>query len=586
MVKQKLARLFFNKYLYGMIFVVLLPALLLYWSFAMGNLVKWPVPHWPVVSAVCLSGGIFLVLKGIFDIHKYGKGLPMNAYPPRVFVTQGVYAWFPHPIYFGAISLSLGAALWSQSSGGLYIITPVLALMIISLIYGYERFGIKKIRGNSAVHYNPVFGLPPSDTQRVSWIKKIAMLGLIFIPWLTSGYLIDYARGDENGGAFAKLPDISRWQDGVSVIWILPYLYIALMILLARTGRSLFHKVITGILATAAGIYLYLVLPPFGIELTGTSWSLALVSAVTAFWAIIHQQLWSILQKWAEWIANSRRDWLFFDGRFRIINHSLYSGLSGAVGIGIVSYVIGNNPAVLVLLLCALIGAAMFAQVRWGNTSLLRPFGYWGGIMGGIVGLILVHYCFDISLSQVTLAGVLCATFAQAIGRIRCLVQGCCHGVLTDHNLGIRVWQKQSRVVTLSGLEGRYILITQLYSMLFNILLGFLLWSIWLSSSVSNWYIIGLYLIMTGIERFAEDAYRGEKQTIIRRGLKENQWIAIMALLTGILVTTIPGPVSLKAEGTLDLVFFSTIFMGGLITAFAMSMDFPKSNLRFSRLSG
>jgi hypothetical protein len=476
--------------------------------------------------------------------------------------------------------------LWFQSGSGLYLITPVLALMMVSLVFGYERFIIKKIAGNSVINYNPIFGLPSTSENRASLGKKIAMLVIIFIPWLASGYLIDYAHSSGTIGAYAKLFSIVNWHDWVSVIWIIPYIYIAIRIFMARTGRSLSHTVITGILAVAVGIYLYFILPPFSVELTGNPWILILASLVSTCLAIMHHKVWSILRKCSECVANSRHDWLFFNGRFRIINHSLYSGLAGAVGTGIVSYITDNNSASLVLLLCALLGAALFAQLRWANISLRRPFGFWGGILGGIAGYTAVHFWFGVPISQIALAGVLCATFAQAIGRLRCLAQGCCHGILTSQDLGIRVWQKQSRVVTLSGLEGRYILITQLYSILFNILLGFLLWSIWLSNSVNSWFIIGLYLIMTGIERFTEDAYRGEVQTKMAKGLKENQWIAIIAIVIGIIITTIPGPTSLIADGQFDIPYWSTVVLGGLITSFAMSMDFPKSNIRFSRLSG
>jgi hypothetical protein len=132
-------------------------------------------------------------------------------------------------------------------------------------------------------------------------------------------------------------------------------------------------------------------------------------------------------------------------------------------------------------------------------------------------------------------------------------------------------------VVAISGLKGQYILDTQLYSILFNMPLGFLLWGLYISHSVSSSFIIGLYFILTGIERFTEDAYRGEIQTRFRGGLRENQWIAIGALLIGIAVTMIPSPLPGSPAGTLDLAFFATVVVGGLLTAFAMSMDFPKS---------
>jgi protein-S-isoprenylcysteine O-methyltransferase Ste14 len=568
-----------------MLFVVFLPGLLLYWSYSIDKQLPWPLPQWPIVAVILMVGGLFLMLKGMFDLYKYGKGLPMNAYPPGLLVTQGLYTWISHPIYIGAIVLSLGASLWSNSSSGLYIITPILTLMILSLIYGYERFGIKKLTGDSTTQKTPVFALPSSDIVKVTFLKRTAMLFVIFIPWLASGYFIDYGRGLGGTGAFARLIGLLNRGDWVSLIWVVPFIFVGIRILIAKTGHGLVQAVIAGIIAAILEIYLYLVLPAFGVDLTNPAWMMIFLSLLTVILALCYRQVWSLLQKGSEWVANSRKDWLFFNGHFRIINHSLYSGLAGAAGVGIVSYIIGKNFTALILLACALLGAALFAQLRWGNISLRRPFGFWGGIMGGIAGLTIIHFGFGIPLSQLTLAGVLCATFAQAIGRFRCLSQGCCHGVLTDQNQGIRVWQNQSRVVTLSGWEGKYILITQLYSILFNVLLGILLWSIWLSHSVSCWFIIGLYLMLTGIERFAEDAYRGEKQTKIARGLKENQWIAIVALIMGILITTIPGSVALQPEGIPNLQFFISVFFGGLITAFAMSMDFPKSNLRFSRLS-
>jgi hypothetical protein len=119
-----------------------------------------------------------------------------------------------------------------------------------------------------------------------------------------------------------------------------------------------------------------------------------------------YRVIWSKLQSVSEWIGNSRHDWLFADGRFRIINHDLYSGVAGAVAVGILSYVLGIPLAALVLLLCALIGAAVFAQVLWGSNVLARPFGYWGAVLGGGVGILLVSFFFAIPLATIALAAV------------------------------------------------------------------------------------------------------------------------------------------------------------------------------------
>ena len=585
MVKQRGS--FLGKVLYGSVFVVILPAMLLCWAFVLDRSIDWPVPPLPILAAGSIIGGMVFLLKGMLDLTRLGHGLPMNAYPPQTFVTQGMYSLFSHPIYLGAVFLSAGIAVWFQSSSGLYIITPILALMTLSFVYGYERPDMEKRFGSVIHHYSPFFSLPLSSENKAQWLKKVAMCLRIFFPWMLIGYFVDYAHCTRTcNGTFMGLMTTQPWQNWLSIVWLIPYIYLVVVLLVARTEKSLLQKTIAGTLATVVGMYLYIMLPAFGFPLSNTTWNWTIVSIALVILAMNYRLIWSTLQRVSEWIGNSRHDWLFAGGRFRIINHSLYSGLGGAVAVGILSYVIGNPLAALVLLVCGLIGAAVFAQVLWGSNVLARPYGYWGAVVGGGVGGLVVTFVFGIPLTTIALAAVLCAPFAQAIGRLRCLVQGCCHGIVTTQNLGIRIWQSQSRVVAISGLKGQYILNTQLYSILFNIPLGLLLWGLWLSQSVSSTFIIGLYFILTGVERFTEDAYRGEIQTRFRKGLRENQWIALGAVLIGIGITMLPTSLPGNPPGTLNLAFFATVVVGGFLTAFAMSMDFPKSTLRFSRLSG
>jgi protein-S-isoprenylcysteine O-methyltransferase Ste14 len=585
MVKQRGS--FLGKLLYGSVFVLILPAILLFWAFVLDRSIDWPVPSLPLLAAGSIIGGMVILLIGMFDLTRFGKGLPMNAYPPQKFVTRGMYSLFSHPIYLGAVFLSAGTALWFQSSSGLYIITPMLALMTLSLVYGYERPDMEKRFGSVIHQYSPLFSLPLSSEHKAQWLKKVAMCLRIFLPWALVGYFVDYAHCTRTcTGAFLGLMTTQPWQNWLSIVWVIPYLYLAGALLVARTEKSLLQKTIAGTLATVVGMYVYIILPAFGFPLTNTTWNWTLVSIALVILAMNYRLMWSALQRVSEWIGNSRHDWLFAGGRFRIINHSLYSGLGGAVAVGILSYVMGNPLTALVLVVCGLVGAAVFAQVLWGSNVLARPYGYWGAVLGGGVGGLVVSFVFGIPLTTIALAAVLCAPFAQAIGRLRCLVQGCCHGIVTTKEVGIRIWQSQSRVVAISGLKGQYILNTQFYSILFNIPLGLLLWSLWLSQSVSSSCIIGLYFILTGVERFTEDAYRGEIQTRFRKGLRENQWIALGAVAIGIGITMLPTALPGNPPGTLNLAFFAAVVVGGLLTAFAMSMDFPKSTLRFSRLSG
>ena len=80
-----------------------------------------------------------------------------------------------------------------------------------------------------------------------------------------------------------------------------------------------------------------------------------------------------------------------------------------------------------------------------------------------------------------------------------------------------------------------------------------------------------------------EEAYRGEVQTPILKGLRLYQWTAILSVIIGIIMTTIQvEPVLIITEFSWETVLAAVI--GGLFTTFAMGIDFPHSNARFSRL--
>ncbi len=95
--------------------------------------------------------------------------------------------------------------------------------------------------------------------------------------------------------------------------------------------------------------------------------------------------------------------------------------------------------------------------------------------------------------------------------------------------------------------------------------------------------IAGLYLILGGLGRFVEEAYRGEPQTPIFGRLRLYQWIAIGTVLAGIAITTLPSGPAPAPQFYWGLLIPAACF--GLATAFAMGVDFPESNRRFARLT-
>jgi phosphatidylglycerol:prolipoprotein diacylglycerol transferase len=172
----------------------------------------------------------------------------------------------------------------------------------------------------------------------------------------------------------------------------------------------------------------------------------------------------------------------------------------------------------------------------------------------------------------------------QAIGRLRCMVQGCCHGRPTNAYLGIFITNPRSRVYSLSKLKNTPIHITAGYSIFANMVIGMFLWRLWYSN-VSLCLIVSLYFILIGLSRFVEENFRGEIQTPIYLKLKIYQWMSILFVLIGIGISLMPfdDQIRLKLIWKGEYIIPSIIF--AVISAFAMGMDFPESKKRFSKLS-
>jgi protein-S-isoprenylcysteine O-methyltransferase Ste14 len=578
-----------GRVLYGLLFVVLIPLLLTLCTVRLDQVVDLPIPPWHAAGFILFVGALLLIALAMRDLYVRGHGLPMNAYPPQVFVTQGAYAWFTHPIYLGAVVACLGASLWTNSSAGLYIMTPVLALACIALVLGYERQALRRLFGDQVEQSHPLFRIPQSLDTPVTLSRKTAMVVRVFAPALLGAYLIDYAKCGSVCANDAVLMLAHGWPSLVGLVWTLPFIALAIAFFLTRSEAGLRNLVIVGSLATAGFLFLQLIAPTWLGQMPTSIPMLTAASVALIGVSLAYKVIWRGMQKACQWVSNSRRDWLFFDGRFRIISHSLYSGLGGVIGAAVIGYVTGVAWIGPVLIVFILAGAALYAQISWGSNALLRPFGFWGGGAGALVGVLVLWLALDIPVSLLVLAVIVAAPFAQAAGRLRCMVQGCCHGIETDERYGIRVWNPQSRVCLLSGLKGQPILMTQMYSILFNLLLGALLVALWQSEQIPVAVIAAAYLTLTSIERFAEDAYRGEKQTRVILGLKEPQWIALGGLAAGLLTIFLPWSyiaAGSGAGGSAMPWLVAGALAGGLIGAFAMSMDFPKSKVRFSRLSG
>lgn len=617
----------FGKLLYGLFFCALLPLGLWFWARQTSDLIRYPAIEAPFAGTLLLTAGIALIVSSMSWLRIRGKGLPMNAFPPPEFVSSGPYRLFRHPIYVGFGAALAGFFLLQGSAGGLWLVTPVTCLGMAALVWGYESPDLQRRFPGSHIH--TIFDLPADEAVscniadrftalfRVLWLLVVVnVLTMITAPGIPPLW----------GGPLSGLPANS----GV-LFWVLS----ALPVLAAAFGLtqkdSLRQWAVSNSVSLLGLLCLALLLPAAGAQYIPVMYA-APPAAIPAFlivhsfywlWqehhkngfffflaalvcfaaavagsrsaplhtliglglsglGIYHRQIWLFLKKGAENIANSWKEWNF--GWIRVINHGFYVGFGTFFCVLLSGGLAGSAYAwaILVFTVIGIVSAALWAQFIEGSEKLKRPFGYYGSVVS-VPLCCLAMWAMGADVWVVVGVVSVVMPWGQAIGRLRCLVNGCCHGSPTDNpNLGIRYFHPRSRVCHLSHLKGALLHPTQLYSIVWLTGVGFILLALWLHHFTAP-FIFGMYLIFTGLGRFVEEAYRGEVQTPIYGGLRLYQWTAIASVAVGIVLTTWHITPAMVYPG-LSLNTVIAAILGGAFVAFAMGIDFPRSNARFSRL--
>jgi prolipoprotein diacylglyceryltransferase/protein-S-isoprenylcysteine O-methyltransferase Ste14 len=619
-----------GKILYGALFVVVLPVLLVLWAAAAQANVAMPVYGSATLGGLVAALGLGLMLTGMYELWRFGAGLPMNAFPPSQLVSRGTFRWLPHPIYTGFVGVSLGVSMVAKSAAGLWLVTPSLVLACAALVVGYERLDLKRRFGRT------LQVLPLDEDAAPSALERVQVLLFVVIPWLA---LYEFTvklplRGTTFGLAFEDSLPIYSWT---TILYESTYATVVLAPWCARTRRDLRRLMISGWTAMALVFPFYWFFPSSAPRrpLTDTNWMTHLLSlersmyppaaALPSFhvlWAVFVARLyrprwlgityvaavaiscvttgmhyvadvivalalvpmlleprpaWNALRRVTERLANSWQEWRI--GPVRIINHGFYAGAAAFVQVVAVLAALGPGREwkVLVTAAAGLLGAGAWAQWVEGSSLLRRPFGFYGGLIG--VGVACLFFEERWTLLA---AHCLAAPWMQAIGRLRCLVNGCCHGAPAPEELGIQVTHVRSRVTHLAELAGVPIHATQLYSILGNLVLGLLLARLWVSGCPLS-LICGIFAIGNGASRFVEEAYRGEPQTLRIFGLRLYQWIAAGTVVIGAAVTSLSSPPTPTLKFSLEGMVLGVAF--ACLAAAALGVDFPESNRPLARLT-
>jgi len=635
-----------GKVLYGLLFAALIPIILILWAKYTHDVVTLPLPDKLLCGWIPFILGVIFICAGMWSLWHSGKGLPMNAFPPKYFVKNGIYAFTRHPIYLGAALVCFGLSAVAQSASGFWLVSPVFSLLMVAYVAGFENEKTESLF--DAQDYKPFLSLPAASDISPSFTERLSSYFLVFVPWVIV-YEVFIFIGAPMNAIITNLPfekQLPVWEFS-EVFYAFTYLFVLSVPFVIRTKKQLrsfitdiwFAMIIVGIfylvfpmvvkqrdfihhsflgrlilfersmdgeacaLPSFHVIMAFMAATYFGRSFFRFRWIWYLLAAVisvscittgahsipdvvagffTYIIIIYRQQIWNSIRKQAERLSNSWQEWRV--GPVRIINHGFYGGAAGFIGTLLTGCFLGRQYAIVcfAIMVCVIIGAGLWAQIIEGSPKLLRPYGYYGGLAGGILACVIAHFVFSIDFFILLASFAMSAPWIQATGRLRCLVQGCCHGRPSNENIGIRFTHPNSRVNKISGMAGVPLHPTQLYSIGTNIITGLVLIRLF-SIGISASFIIGIYFILNGTGRFVEESFRGEAQTPYWKGMRIYQWIAIINILIGIIFTTIPNTRVLVFQPNFSS-FIAAIGIAILITI-ASGVDFPESNRRFARLT-
>ncbi|MCE5222533.1 MAG: prolipoprotein diacylglyceryl transferase [Clostridium sp.] len=200
-----------------------------------------------------------------------------------------------------------------------------------------------------------------------------------------------------------------------------------------------------------------------------------------------------------------------------------------------------DEDSLLNLIIFAIIGGmlggkGLFIITEFKNiikdSSILLNFGYgfviYGAIGGGALAMYL--YCKKKNWNIIEMLDMMVPglAIAQGFGRIGCFLAGCCYGAETTLPIGVE-FPKNSLAPT-----GIHVHPTQIYSSIFDFLLGFVL-LYYSKRERKNGKVMGLYLIIYSIGRFLVEFLRNDPRGSVGV-LSTSQFISIFTLVLGIII--------------------------------------------------
>lgn len=200
----------------------------------------------------------------------------------------------------------------------------------------------------------------------------------------------------------------------------------------------------------------------------------------------------------------------------------IYSACYAVIGVGIgakLLYLLTNIPFLV----------ENYNNINWRMIEQLFKGGFvfYGGLIGGILGILIYSKQFKISFKSLLLTLLPTVPLIHSIGRIGCLLAGCCYGIEYS-GFGHIVFQN-----TLLAPTNIPLFPTQVVESICNLIIFMVLIGTY-KKYLGTYKTISLYCILYSIVRFVLEFFRGD---LIRGSwlrFSTSQWISVVVFFIGI----------------------------------------------------
>jgi phosphatidylglycerol:prolipoprotein diacylglycerol transferase len=215
---------------------------------------------------------------------------------------------------------------------------------------------------------------------------------------------------------------------------------------------------------------------------------------------------------------------------------------------------LGHDPApiadmILGAVVGGLLGAKLYFVVVLGNWDALFTRGgfvFWGGLIGGAIGVLLIARFKKVPLWRTLEVGAASLAAAYAVGRTGCWAVGDDYGRPWTGPLAVQfpegappstagVMAQEFNVSFPPDVDpGTVVAVhpTQLYEVAMAMAMFAIIWRLRKHAHREGW-LIGVYLVLAGIERFVVEFFR-EQDDYLAIGLTVAQTIALAAVAGGV----------------------------------------------------